>query len=262
MRCAIFILLTAGAVSAAAGRDLAQLEQRLRRFDYNGVIALAGDFLARTDSLSAQQVNEIYRLKAMAHYSLLEMNEALGCFMHILKRDPDYRLDPLKTSPKIIRFFEQIRSQCRPQPPPAPVTVLRTDTVRILTDEVKPFKGAVARSLLLPGWGHCALGNRTLGRWLGAISAATLTATLYSIIDCQNQENRYLRQTELDRIRESYNSYNRAYKRRNALIAGYALIWLYAQTDLLLLRRPPIPGRVGFRLCPHPGVELSFSLSR
>ncbi|MCB0732713.1 MAG: hypothetical protein KDC88_16940, partial [Ignavibacteriae bacterium] len=95
------------------------------------------------------------------------------------------------------------------------------------------FHTAVAKSLIIPGWGHLQLENSTKGWILTSVSTVTLGSMIYFVFDANSKEKDYLAETNANMISLKYNDYDKSYKIRNSLIAAYAAVWLYSQIDLL-----------------------------
>jgi hypothetical protein len=101
----------------------------------------------------------------------------------------------------------------------------------------KEINSAIAKSLIVPGWGHLHLKNNTKGWILTTASTAILGSMIYFILDANKKENNYLAETNATLIQQKYGDYNSSYKIRNLLIASYAAIWLYSQIDILFFSK-------------------------
>ncbi|MDZ7307811.1 MAG: hypothetical protein ONB49_12255 [candidate division KSB1 bacterium] len=87
-------------------------------------------------------------------------------------------------------------------------------------------------SLVLPGSGHLLARHNKKGLVFSAASLAVLGGILHYARQTRVREREYLRATgeaDYDRL---YARYNAAYKRRNALMAGYGLLSVLALYDL------------------------------
>ena len=208
-----------------------------KSFQYSEVISLADSVLAQDSLLTATELIEIYRMKALSHFSIGEEQYAKNCFNEILKTDPRFKLDPVQNSPKIISFFNQIKlDYLQNQITIKNSTPLEQNNEPIKTTFAlypqKNIKSAMVKSVLLPGWGHLYLDKKKSGIPLLLGSIVTLPSMIYFIYDANQKERDYLNETDSDEIQTKYDTYNQSYKIRNGLIAGYALIWLYSQWDL------------------------------
>ncbi len=215
------------------------LRLKFRNFEYDSVIALAGQMLQEREALSISDQIRVLEMKAISHYSLLEMNASLSCFLEILKLDSSYALDPIKTSPKILSFFNEIKGGFQPEAAPPGEAV--TDTTAGITQEsipsASPLRNAMARSLLLPGWGHHYLHENAKVWPLSIAGVITLGAGIYFAFDCREKERDYLNEIDKTRMDAKYQMYNRSYQARNILLTSFAAIWLYSQMDILVFQK-------------------------
>lgn len=208
-----------------------------KSFQYSEVISIADSILAQDSVLTSPDLMEIYRMKALSHFSLGEELYAENCFYEILKIDPRFKLDPVQNSPKIISFFNQIKLDYLQNH----ITMKDSTSSKKNNDSVKTafssyfqknMKSAMVKSLVLPGWGHLYMDKKKSGIILLTGSFVTIPSMIYFIFDTNQKEKDYLNQTDFDEIQNKYDDYNQSYKIRNGLIAGYALIWFYSQWDL------------------------------
>ena len=138
------LALVACAASLAAQDGTLEVEivrQKFRNFEYDSVITYASKALAEKEHFSSENLIDIYELKAISHFSLLEMNASLSSFLEMLKIDPDYSLDPVKTSPKILSFFEELKKSYQPEVRDETARqTAKIDTVRIADDRTGELK--------------------------------------------------------------------------------------------------------------------------
>ncbi|MCB0261101.1 MAG: hypothetical protein KDE62_15460, partial [Calditrichaeota bacterium] len=103
----------------------------------------------------------------------------------------------------------------------------------------------------LPGWGHWHRGARLKGGILAFLGAGTLAGSMYYLAYTRTLEKRYLSRNDPGEIEPAYQDYNAAYQKRNALLAGYALVWIYSQLDLLYFSRMDLQEKSAVRLQPY-----------
>jgi hypothetical protein len=251
----IAALVLVSLCSAARGQaTLEMMRLKLRQFDYVRVVQLADSLLKEKEVLQHNELIEIYETRGIAQYSLQELDGALVSFTALLQTAPDHALDPARTSPKIIRFYDEIRQSLAQRQSAANQPLVRVDTLRIYPAADKKVPGALARSLLWPGWGHLHLQRRGSGIALSAANLALLGSAVWSAAECRDKEHAYLAATTESLIAERYKSYNRTYKTRNACLVGYTLFWLLSQADLLIFHPPAVEPTAGRII---PGVELT-----
>lgn len=215
------------------------LEKKFKSFEYSEVISLSDKLLTQRQELAQNDLIHILEMRAISYYSLGETEPSQNTLLEILEINPEFELDPVKTSPKIINFFEEVRSifLSKQEDSMRERQALDSLTAVIQTDTYNQFRGSMLRSIILPGWGHLHSGYSKKGWLLTAISAATMGTAIYFAVDAHSKEEAYLNETERALIESKYDDYNSAYKTRNILVAAYAAVWLYSQIDLLYLSK-------------------------
>ena len=106
--CSILILPSFAQIGSTESDKLRALFQEFR---YQEVIQNAEEILQRNSKMSKEEECEILRLLSLSYYSQQDMQGALKNFAKIIEIDPNYRLNPVENSPKILAFFEEIRHQ-------------------------------------------------------------------------------------------------------------------------------------------------------
>ena len=213
------------------------LTENFKSFEYGNVIQIANKLISSKKDFNKDDLKEIYLMKGIAHYSLQEDDAAERSFINILQIDTSYVLDSSKTSPKIIAFYSDVKENYLER--------LRLRNQNIVIDtlvvtKVVPdyemqdrIKYSIARSVVLPGWGHIYNGEKTKGILLTTFSIAALGASVYLWFETNNKESDYLQEKNVPQIADKYDEYNFFYKMRNISILTYAVIWIYSQIDLL-----------------------------
>jgi hypothetical protein len=216
------------------------IRSKYETFEYQDVIRLSDIYLYNNPGVSVQDSLEVLTMKAVSEYSLNEVNNSEKTFIDILKIDRQYNLDPTEISPKIISFYQEIKTNYHPfiEEPEKDGDESKNESIDLkeinrLRSSI--YTSAISRSILLPGLGHLYLENSAKGWILTSISSMTLGAMVYFIFDTRSKEHNYLNETEPDLISSLYDTYNTSYKIRNVLIICYAAIWLYSQLDLLYM---------------------------
>lgn len=230
------------------GDSLSIVKKNFESFNFQEVIKLSNKLLLRRDSLNINDVKEIFRMKAISHFSLNESDSSKNSFIEILKIDSSFNLDSSKTSPKIISFFNKIKADYINIVSKRPAeTKMKVDTVYIPQyvqnfESERALRNSIARSLILPGWGHLYSGYTAKGLIFTTLTLAALGSTIYYIIDTHKKEDEYLEQVTPAAIRAKYHDYNLSYYRRNISIISLAAVWLYSQIDLLFISNEDNPG--------------------
>jgi len=215
-------------------------------FEYRQVTELASRYLQGTDSLSVIEKNEVLLMKAVSHYALAEEQQTRKTFIEMLKNDKTVILDSVSVSPKIVSFFVQVRNDFlemvtteKPKDISTPVSTDKSKAdiaaeVDLVKSRYELYLSGITKSLLLPGLGHYSLGQELKGSIIAGTALVNAAALIYYAIDTRKKESDYLSETNASAIASAYSAYNTSYKIRNSLISTLAVIWIYAQTDMLL----------------------------
>ncbi|MHB1686606.1 MAG: hypothetical protein ACYCVH_04435 [Ignavibacteriaceae bacterium] len=237
----LFISITQFTFAQQNAVSISSLKNKFESFEYNKVISDADSMLALKNVFSREEQIEIFMMKGISQFSLSDDYGAQKSFKEILIIDPSYTLDSTKVSPKIISFFNGIKSNYQKELSIKTESIkTKTDTVyvpKIITnvEPVNNIKQAMFRSVLIPGLGHFYLGDNAKGWILTSLSAVTIASSIYFIIDSNKKEKDYLDETNPGLIQQKYDAYNSSYKMKNISILTFAVVWLYSQIDLLFL---------------------------
>lgn len=234
------MLLTAAFVLKAQDEELKNLKSIFQSFNYSEVISLSDTLLKDKKEFTSEKLVQIYLLRGISFYSIAEEDSARSSFIEILNINPEFSPNPSEISPKIITLFEKLRNDFIKIKNNANTKNETHDSITTFTSnpgllkiEKDIFSNSVIRSVLLPGFGHLYLKENFRSWLLTSISAASIGSMIYFIFDSNTKQKSYLNETDLESIQNKYDKYNSAYKIRNALIISSAVLWLYAQIDLL-----------------------------
>lgn len=232
------LLLTMPALGQPDSLSIESIESRFKSFEYLDVIILSEKYLQQQSS-EPEELMSILEMRVIAYYSLGEVKASLTTFLEIMNINPDFAFDPLRTSPKIIRFFEEVRKIVRPgaplRMPPDPEYIDSLATAEIMAGK-RRFRWVIARSLLMPGTGHLAEKRRQAGWTLLMLNTTLIAGSVYNGREMQRREKAYLNAVELADIEAKYSRYNSAYRVFRGTLAAYGIFWLYSQLDLLFYR--------------------------
>ena len=194
--------------------------------------------LLHSGSMSDKDLTDIYMIKAASHFAVKEDGNSRKSFIEVLKINSDFEIDDVIYSPKLVSFFNEVKEEF--------LDIIMTEekikTLEKIDKSVLPahslalnkeMNSAIAKSLIVPGWGHLHSKYNTKGWILITASTAALGSMIYFIVDANKKENNYLAETNATLIQQKYDDYNSSYQIRNLLIASYAAIWLYSQIDIL-----------------------------
>lgn len=226
-------------IFAQSNGNLESLQSYYESFEYFAVINKANNLLLEKDKFSDQSLILVYSVKAASHFAIGDKENSRKSFIELLKIDNGYKLNVRAYSPKLISSFNEVKSEFLDILKLNNKIVTRQRTLKHVNVIPNPiFKNedinsAIAKSLVLPGWGHLHLNDNTKGWILTSTGAVILGSMLYFIFDANKKESDYLSATDHYLIQSKYTDYNKSYKIRNLFIAGYAAIWLFSQIDLL-----------------------------
>jgi hypothetical protein len=218
--------------------DIQSLENDFKSFEYKRVLEkgsflLADPFTNRDDSLY------IYQLMLSAAYAMNDTLTARKLVQDILRCEPRFAPNPKETSPKIIEFFNIVKSQT--------VLVKPGDSrgFRRLAGPDSSGSGylktsSLLTSVILPGSGHIIIGRRREGLIKTTSSALLAGAILYTAIETGNRRHDYMKARGNMDYDKLYDRYNQYYKIRNSAMILYGLWSLYNLYDLNMELTPTL----------------------
>jgi len=221
---------------------LPKLKNSFVAFEYEKTVALADKILLNKDSLTENDLVEVLRMQAIAHFSLDNLTKAENSFLNILEIIPNFTLSESETSPKIIAFYDKIKLEYLSKQVNHNPGNKIDEQVQIikLQKALESYKKGILRSLVLPGWGHYYVNESDKGLILNLGALLTLAPGVYYAIQTENYEKEYLNTTHEGKIESRYRRYNNAYKNRNNFLTAFAVIWLYSQYDYFFTDRGDI----------------------
>jgi len=184
--------------------------------------------LAQRQSLSPEQLAKIHEQMALSFFSLGELDSSRSHFLSLLSLYPNWKLDPIYVSPKIIAFFENLKQES-PSPQSVKTAVPYTRYV-IVAD---PRVGATWRSLLLPGWGQWYKAQKKRAYLFGGVVGLTLLGTGISAFLESSAHQAYLNARDEQTIRQQYDRYNFWYKTRRTFTVFTLVGWTLNVVDAL-----------------------------
>ncbi len=223
---------------AQTTNDLDELQKHYEAFEYSTVIAKSKNLLLDKNRFSEQDLTQIFTLKAASHYAMGDKANTRKSFIELLKLEKNFELNSVKYSPKLIELFNNVKEEFADilQTKNKNPQLKNRETVNLESQKKvinSNLNTAIAKSIVLPGWGHLHIKNNTKGWILTSASTITLGSLIYFIFDTNSKEKNYLSEINFALIQDKYNKYNSSYKIRNTLIATYAAIWIYSQIDML-----------------------------
>jgi tetratricopeptide (TPR) repeat protein len=121
---------------------------------------------------------EAYKYLAFSYVAFGDKAKAKEQFKKALVLEPSLTLDPATVSPKIIKVFEEAKSEMEIVSPTTPV--VEPTKPPVAKQEVST-SGAMMRSCCIPGWGQMYKGHSSKGKKIMIASGITFGASLYNI---------------------------------------------------------------------------------
>jgi hypothetical protein len=253
------VLLVCSLVSYAQSQpDFLAVDSAFVKGDYEKTELLALRIL-QGDSSLRPEVRA--RLNLTCGYALIMLgheSDARTYFNHALDAVPDLTLDPVQVSPKFRVVFDEVKA-ARPAPV-APDTNRRVRGGRSADMLVKVddyyeqpqprssssiLRTAMLTNLIVPGSGQWQEGRRLRGAFFFGAQVATVAVLLTRISAMHDSRTDYLAESDPTRISNAYGKYNRDYQWTVAAGIATGLVYLAAQTDLILSRPRQLRMSVG-----------------
>lgn len=144
-------------------------------------------------------------------------------FVQLLTLNPDFDLDPVLTSPKILTVFNDAKV----------IFLSRRRTQKDTVQSVHQTFGRVTyRTVLFPGWEQLYQGRTTSGSIFLGAGVATLGAGITLEILRAKARDEYLNATIPSVISSKYNSYNSYRKAEIYSFIGFAVVYIASEIDV------------------------------
>ena len=169
-------------------------------------------------------------------------------FRLALGADPNLTLDPVQVSPKFRVVFDEVKASFQVGKSANMQTIHRPESL-------PPSPSAMLSNLIVPGSGQWRDERHVRGAAFFLAQAASVGLLVWQINQLHDSHEEYLAQTDPQRIADAYDTYNRNYAAAWGTGALAAVIYLAAQTDLILFR-PTVMNMQANRSL-SPGVTLS-----
>ncbi len=234
-----FVLLWLALASARGNNQYSveDIQKLYESLQFAQVVTHGRALLQQQDNLSVADLIQIHQYMALSFYTLGRLDSARSHFLSLLTLNPEFQLDPVTVSPKIIHFFEDLKARwatritAQPTPPHFVRYVVVPD----------PRLGALWRSALFPGWGQRFKGQNRRALLFGSAFLVGGLATGISWILEKQAHDDYRASTAPRAIETNYQDYNRWYKRRRTLGLVTLTVWTASVLDALLTPLPIHP---------------------
>lgn len=193
---------------------------------YQSAIELSDAYLSAHPRLPKYELVTALQYRAFSQMALGKEDEARNTLRSALVADPDFTLDRQIASPKIVRIFNEVRSNIQS----GSMTLNEQGSPVILEDRKT---NAVLRSALFPGLGQIYL-QQPRGYMYSAVGVLSMGTLLVSAYRVPTLRENYLRATDTDVIQTRYDAYNQWYQLRNTAGIIALLSWSVSLSDVLL----------------------------
>ena len=247
-----FIIFTSiSGYSQLTNFDVQQVRVLYESLEYDKAISIGNLLLKSNYSFSKNDFIILHEYMALSFYNVGNIDSSRSHFLSLLSINPEYDLDPIKVSPKIIDFFNQLKSEIKS---PSEKVELVPYKEYVFMEDIRPKAGL--RSTILPGWGQIYKGQKKRGLIIGGLFFASLAATGISLVFEKESEDKYLQSTTPSTIEDNYNTYNEWHKRRQFFSITTISIWAIGIFDALYMPYENIALSVN----PHNDILLSINI--
>ncbi|MGA9407268.1 MAG: hypothetical protein WBW71_09065 [Bacteroidota bacterium] len=146
-------------------------------------------------------------------------------FVALLKLNPQFELDPILTSPKILAVFDEARAHLSDRVKP------EVDTVKVRS--LRQSMGISFRTIIFPGWEQLHTNRATAGYLFLGGGIATLGAGIAFDALRSSARSEYLSATTPPLIAAKYSTYNKYYKAEAYAFSAFAVVYLISEIDVL-----------------------------
>ncbi len=222
-----FVLgLQAIAFSGNASQEAFKVRQLYESLQFEEAVALSRSLLNSDYSFNREELITIHQYAGYAFFNLGQADSAKSHFLSLLTINPDYRFDPVNTSPKIIRVFKKIKKAFLQER----LNENSQAYVKyIFLEDRRP--GAGWRSAVLPGWGQYYKNQRQRGKIFGGVFFAAGLISCTAAVMENYYHNRYLDSTAPTTINNNYSKYNFWFKTRRWSVYLTAAVWSISVAD-------------------------------
>jgi tetratricopeptide (TPR) repeat protein len=247
----ILILLTAGRIALTQpftpSSIVYEIDTALAAFNYQQADNLIGMALEHIDSFNYAEQQQVYTYAALRKFQQGDQLRAKDYFLRILEIDPNFTLDPVEMSPKIVSFFQITKLEYLEE---------MNRRLSLLEQELR-YNPVPWRSLVFPGWEQWHRGYHLKASIWAAAGTACLIGTAQAVIRTHDKKNAYLAAQASDEVNALYREYNRLYKSQFYWSYVYLTVWLASHLDALFFTPLRKPYRLTYAITPD---RISFAL--
>ncbi len=231
----VLLINSAGLQAQSADNRPLKVKKLYDKLQFEEAVKSGRESLRRGRSYDGDGLALIHRYMAYSFFNLSERDSARAHFLTLLSINPQTELDIVRTSPKIIAFFEQVRKEYEQLKSENKIIAVKQ---YVFVDDKRP--GAAWRSALFPGWGQYYKNQKTKAYWASGLFLGGVVLSVISYAQEGRYKDLYLKETDSDKITSVYNRYNMYSKARRFLSYTTAAVWLTSFADALWSAYPGI----------------------
>ena len=213
-----------------------QLDRAYNQFDYQRSAELLNAAFNSLDQLSVNDRVEVYKYAAFIAFQNRNNTLTSNHFWNLLELDPNYVLDPVTTSPKLLTLFQKTK-----------IEFLEDMNRRFEVIQGEKNERDIAwRAFIFPGWEQWHRGYQTKGSILVGTGLFSVGGLVYSSIMASQKKNDYLDSKNPEEIANLYDEYNTHYQRQFYFAYAFITLWAISQIDLALWSQPRLSLKASF----------------
>ena len=221
------------------------LKNEFESFNYQIVIIKADSILNSSINLTRNDSLQVLFYKSLAAFNLWDINLSERTFNEILKIDFDFQMDSNFVSPKIINFFNEIKSKYKQKNQVSSNIQVDVKTLQEILNKkheenLKNYKTGQYKNLIMPGLGFIHQKQIVKGSIYSGIFLTSLLTSIYFYFDTKKKEKEYLDELDVEKIPEKYDKYNLSYKARNFFIVIFSITYVISQLDYSFSKVPAL----------------------
>lgn len=251
-----------GGVFSVVSAQIANTEVLQTKFLYDGAqfrksIEKGRQLLKKRQNLLPEAIAFIHQYSGLSFYNLGNQDSSRAHFLSLLSLHPDFELDPVQISPKIITFFNDIKDAVNQLPED-----LRAPSFRqyILLEDKRPQ--ASWRSAVLPGWGQFHKKQHLRGYVFGGLFWGSAIATGFAFLQEDRAKQDYLDQQLPSAAAAAYKEYDQWYRRKRYFAIAASLLWAVNVGDAMWSREPQPAVQLSWTPAAAGSLQLTFAVNR
>jgi hypothetical protein len=177
---------------------------------------------------------------------------ALDHFSVVLTLNPQFELDPVLTSPKILAVFDEAKVRMNER------RKISSDSATALSSNRAPEVSF--RTIVFPGWEQLHENRTTSGTLFFAGGVGTLGAGIACETLRSSARSEYLSATTPSAIQSKYSAYNKYFKAGQYALGAFALVYLASEIDVFTGAHSA-SFSLALKSSSHPSTSLALNIA-